>query len=413
MVERLRGFRDFYPEDQEARRVMFSKMTETCREFGFREIDGPSLENIELFAHKSGEEIMNQMFSFRDKGGREVALIPEFTPTLARMVSSRKDLVKPIKWYSLEKFWRYEEPQSGRFREFYQLNADILGSGSYVADAEVTLLAASIMDKFDLAGKVKIKINSRILIDNLVDRFKPGGREDVYYILDRWNKLDDSGRDQLISERNLNRDLLYSFADGRVLEEYEDPEMDRLNSIIDYVKSSTDITVEKDLRIVRGIAYYTGYVFEVWDREEKFRAILGGGRYDNIIEQLGGERTPAVGFAVGDAVLENLLKMNGKWKGRDERTIFIANVDDKSRLYGAQIASELRNDGLKVDVNVTDRGISKQLDYASRMGYEYAVIIGENEVKRGTVMLKILSSGAQRELKANEIRGAIPDSREN
>ncbi|MEM4213236.1 MAG: ATP phosphoribosyltransferase regulatory subunit, partial [Thermoplasmatales archaeon] len=168
MVERLRGFRDFYPEEQEIRRWMFEVMRESCREYGFKEISGPSLESVELYANKSGLEIMNQMFSFKDRGGRNITLIPEFTPTLARMVSAKKDLVKPLKWYSIEKFWRYEEPQSGRFREFYQLNADIVGSESYMADAEVTSLSANIMRKLGIIDKVIIKVNSRKLIDNIL-----------------------------------------------------------------------------------------------------------------------------------------------------------------------------------------------------------------------------------------------------
>lgn len=407
MVERLRGFRDFYPEDQEVRREVFKKMTETCREFGFKEIDGPSIENVELFSHKSGEEIMNQMFSFRDKGGREIALIPEFTPTLARMVSSRKDLVKPIKWYSIEKFWRYEEPQSGRFREFYQLNADILGSDSYMADAEITNLAASLMNRLGIGDKIKIKINSRILMDRLIEKFKPGNKEDVYYVLDRWNKLSDDERDKFMKEKKLKENVLTSFSNGDILEGFQDLELERINNIIEYVESSSNILIERDLRTVRGIDYYTGYVFEVWDRNEKFRSLLGGGRYDNIVEQLGGDKTPAVGFAMGDAVLENVLKLNGKWKTQNEKVIFLANVDDSSRTYGAKIAAELRDEGFKVDINVTERGISKQLDYASKLGYEFVVIIGENELKKETVTVKILSTGAQKEIKVKEIKDVI------
>lgn len=407
MVERLRGFRDFYPEDQEIRREMFRKMDETCKEFGFREIDAPSVENIELFSHKSGEELMKQMFSFKDKGGREVALIPEFTPTLARMVSTRKDLVKPLKWYSIEKFWRYEEPQAGRFREFYQLNADIVGSNSTIADAEVTMLAAAIMKKLGIGNKVKIKINSRTLMDRLIEQFKPGKKTDVYYVLDRWNKMNGSERKEFMEQKELKEDILVSFSNGSILSEFEDDESYKLDQVLDYFNSSTSMAIEKDLKIVRGIDYYTGYVFEFSDIKEKFRSLLGGGRYDNIIEQMGGDPTPAVGFAIGDAVLENILKLNGKWKVPNNRQIFLANIDNSGKKYGIEVATSLRQDGYSVDINVMDRGISKQLDYASKQGYEFVLIVGENELKKRTVTVKNLSSGSQKEVKMEELRDVL------
>ncbi|MGC8645557.1 MAG: histidine--tRNA ligase [Thermoplasmata archaeon] len=398
MVERLRGFRDFYPEEQEARRWMFDKMRESCQEYGFKEISGPSLESVELYANKSGMEIMNQMFSFKDKGGREITLIPEFTPTLARMVSARKDLVKPLKWYSIEKFWRYEEPQSGRFREFYQLNADIVGSESYLADAEVTSLAANIMGKLGILDKVRIKVNSRILLDRILGEKGVQKREETYYILDRWKKMSKDEKEVFMNEKGIDSELVESIADGSVLKGFEDEEMRRIERIIDYVKSSEDVDIDVDLKIVRGLSYYTGYVFEAWDKEEKFRAILGGGRYDEIIKQLGGEKTPSVGFAAGDAVLENLLKATGKWGKTRKKGLFLAMVDEAGRRYAPRAAKKLRENGILVDVNISERGISKQLDYASKMGYEFVAILGEKEERKGTLVLKNLGTGYQEEV---------------
>jgi len=397
MVERLRGFRDFYPEEQESRRLMFDRMRESCLEFGFREVSGPSVESVELYANKSGMEIMNQMFSFKDKGGRDVTLIPEFTPTLARMVSARKDLVKPLKWYSIEKFWRYEEPQSGRFREFYQLNADIVGSESYLADAEVTSLASDILKKLGILDKVKFKVNSRILLDRILGE-KGLKKEETYLVLDRWNKMTDEDKEIYMKENGLDPGLVASIADGSVLNGLEDEEMQRIAKIIDYVKSSEMVDIDFDLKIVRGLSYYTGYVFEAWDKEEKFRAILGGGRYDEIIGQLGGEKTPSVGFAVGDAVLENILKSSGKWGKVKRKALFLAMVDDAGKEYAPRVSKTLRENGVAVDVNTAERGISKQLDYASKMGYGYVAIVGENEKRNGTIVLKNLNTGLQEEL---------------
>ena len=403
MVERLRGFRDFYPEEQEIRSEIFRIMKESCRQFGFREIDAPSVENVELFANKSGMEIMNQMFSFSDKGGREVTLIPEFTPTLSRMVAARKDLVKPLKWFSIEKFWRYEEPQSGRQREFYQLNADIIGSESYLADAEVISLGGYVLRRLGIGGYSRIRLSSRVLIDRLIEKMLPGKRQDVYYILDRWSKISPNERDAFMEEKGLDKNAILSFTSGKILSGFDDQELQNLYGIIDYVKSSVGASIEIDLKIVRGIAYYTGCVFEASDTEDKFRAILGGGRYDSVIAQLGGENTPATGFAMGDAVLENILKAKGFWNRKKELQIFLAPVDLPGRSFAVKVASELRNIGIRVDLNVTERGISKQLDYASKMGYEYAAILGENEARKGSISLKNMLTGQQMEIELGNI----------
>ncbi len=397
MVERLRGFRDFYPEEQVIRSEMFRTMRDSCRQFGFKEIDSPSVESVELFANKSGMEIMNQMFSFRDKGEREISLIPELTPTVSRMVAARKDLVKPLKWFSVQKFWRYEEPQSGRTREFYQLNADIMGSESYLADAELISLGGYILRNLGISEVTKLKLSSRVLIDRLIERYLPGKKDDVYYILDRWEKTNQEERERFLNEKKLDESVMESFTSGEVLENFEDAELQNLYDIRDYVKSSIGTEIGIDLKIVRGIAYYTGCVFEASDTEGKFRSILGGGRYDNVIGQLGGEKTPATGFAMGDVVLENMLKAKGLWVQKGEKQIFIAPIDLQGRRYATRVASFLRNEGLMVDLNVTERGISKQLDYASKMGYQYVIIIGENEAKKETLSLKNMSTGQQNE----------------
>ncbi|MCL6002812.1 MAG: histidine--tRNA ligase [Thermoplasmatales archaeon] len=403
MVERLRGFRDFYPEEQEVRSEIFKTMRESCRQFGFREIGAPSVESVELFANKSGMEIMNQMFSFRDKGGRDITLVPEFTPTLSRMVAARKDLVKPLKWFSIEKFWRYEEPQSGRLREFYQLNADILGSDSYLADAEIISLGGYILKNLGIGEFSRLKVSSRILIDRLIEKFLPGKREEVYYILDRWSKISQEERENFLSQKGLDRDIIFSFTNGSILSGLDDPELQKLTKILDYVKSSVEVDIEIDLKIVRGIAYYTGCVFEASDREEKSRSILGGGRYDNVIAQLGGENTPATGFAMGDAVLENILKAKGLWAKKRERLVFVAPIDLPGRSFSVRVTTALRSLGFRVDLNVMERGISKQLDYASKMGYQYAIILGENEAKKESVSVKNMSNGQQTEVELKNI----------
>jgi histidyl-tRNA synthetase len=395
MPEKLRGFRDFYPEDQEIRREIFETMMEECRRFGFREVDGPSIESVDLYAHKSGEEIMGQMFNFIDKGGREVTLVPEFTPTLARMVASRKDLIKPLKWYTLAKFWRYEEPQSGRFREFYQLNADILGSDSLHADVEVLNLASSIMKGLGLGNKVKLKISSRTLLDDIIKYLNIGKKDSLYYLLDRWIKISDKEKDSLISEIGISKENLELIVTGKIIEELKSPNLDRLIKIMDEFNEYSTIKIELDLKIVRGLAYYTSTVFEIWDLDEKMRAIMGGGRYDNIISQMNGDYTPAVGFGMGDAVLENLLKREGLWYEKEKKRVFISIADDKGRKYSYYVSKKLRESGIMVDLNVTERNLGKQIEYAAKMGFKYSIILGEREFTNKIISIRDLITGEQ------------------
>jgi len=395
MPEKLRGFRDFYPEDQEIRREIFETMMEECRRFGFREVDGPSIESVDLYAHKSGEEIMGQMFNFIDKGGREVTLVPEFTPTLARMVASRKDLIKPLKWYTLAKFWRYEEPQSGRFREFYQLNADILGSDSLHADVEVLNLAGSIMKGLGLGNKVKLKISSRTLLDDIIKYLNIEKKDSLYYLLDRWIKISDKEKDSLISEIGISKENLELIVTGKIIEELKSPNLDRLIKIMDEFNEYGTIKIEIDLKIVRGLAYYTSTVFEIWDLDEKMRAIMGGGRYDNIISQMNGDYTPAVGFGMGDAVVENLLKREGLWYEKEKKRVFISIADDKGRKYSYYVSKKLRESGIMVDLNVTERNLGKQIEYAAKMGFKYSIILGEREFTNKIISIRDLITGEQ------------------
>ncbi len=410
MPERLRGFRDFYPEDQEIRREIFDTMRDECRKFGFREVDGPSIESVDLYAHKSGEEIMAQMFNFMDKGGREVTLVPEFTPTLARMVASRKDLIKPLKWYTLAKFWRYEEPQSGRFREFYQLNADILGSDSLHADVEVLNLAGSIMKSLGLGSKVKLKISSRSLLEDIIKYLNIEKKDTLYYLLDRWVKINEKDKENLIGELGISKEKLESIITGKIINELKSSNLDRLMKIMDEFNEYGTIKIELDLKIVRGLAYYTSTVFEIWDLEEKMRAIMGGGRYDNIISQMNGDYTPAVGFGMGDAVVENLLKREGLWYEKDKRRVFISIADDKGRKYSYYVSKMFRENGIITDVNVTERNLGKQIEYAAKMGFKYSIILGEREFSNKNVSIRDLITGEQWSMSLEEAINKLKNS---
>ena len=414
-IQKLKGFREFYPEVMAARRKVFDTMHRVARSFGFHEIDTPSLEPLELFRIKSGEEIVQQTFSFVDKGGREVTLIPELTPSVARMVANRKDLPRPVKWYSIGKMWRYEEPQSGRLREFYQFNADIFGSPKPEADAEVIALAMKILDSLDLGGKYIMRVSDRILMEEILRGIGvEGDLWEVLRVIDKKEKVDEEKFREMLSGVGLvdkQIDDLLSILDVRgrcdelsdVLGKY--PQYQRLSRIFELVEAyNVKGEIILDLSIVRGLAYYSSTVFEAHDAKRELRAILGGGRYDGVVELFGGEHTPAVGFAIGDAVLEILMKREGVWpEEKISVDYYIAVIGDSARKTGIKIANSLREKGFRVDLDVMGRSLSKQMKYAARINARKVIIVGEDEVKKGAVIIRDMASGEQEEKRIKEI----------
>ncbi len=412
MYQKLKGFRDIYPEKMRARRIVFDKINNVARCFGFHEIDAPSVELLDLFRVKSGDEIVKQTFSFVDKGGRKITLIPELTPTVARMLASRKDLVKPVKWFSFPKMWRYEEPQSGRLREFYQFNADIFGIAGIEADAEILALAMEILDSLGLEGKYVMRVSDRILMEELFKKFGVSRVEETFRVIDKKDKIPEDvfmvnlqsaagdAAEKIIDVLNVKgsvEDVI-----SKIGESSRGEILLKLQELLDgYGKKIT-----LDLSIVRGLAYYSGIVFEAHDAKGEFRAILGGGRYDNVVELFGGEHTPAVGFGMGDAVLELIMKREGVWpEERMEVDVFVAIVPG-FRKEATQIAMNLRKEGFRVDIDLTGRSLGKQLKYANRINAKYAIIVGE-EVREGKVVVKDMESGEQRTVEIGKLKEII------
>ncbi len=408
MFQKLKGFRDIYPEKMRARRIVFDRINNVARSFGFHEIDAPSVELLDLFRVKSGEEIVKQTFSFVDKGGREITLIPELTPTVARMLASRKDLAKPVKWFSFPKMWRYEEPQSGRLREFYQFNADIFGVAGIEADAEILALAMEILDSLGLDGKYVMRVSDRILMEEILKKFGVERVEDAFRVIDKKDKIPEETFMENL--RSVTGDAAEKIADvlnvkgsvedviSKIGDSPRGEVLLKLQDLLDaYGKRIT-----LDLSIVRGLAYYTGIVFEAHDAKGEFRAILGGGRYDNVVELFGGEHTPAVGFGMGDAVLELIMKREGVWpEERIDVDAFVAIVPG-FRKEATRIAMNIRKAGLRVDMDLTGRSLGKQLKYANRINAKYAIIVGE-EIRRGEVVVKDMESGEQKAVKIEDI----------
>ncbi len=413
----LRGFRDFYPEEMAARRRVLDIIFDTVRPYGFREVDSPSLEMLELFRVKSGEEILTQTFNFEDRGKREVTLIPELTPTMARMVVEReKSLKRPIKWFSMPKMWRYEEPQSGRLREFYQLNVDIFGVPGPEADAEVLAVGIDIMLKLGLEGQFIFKVSDRRLMHGVLESMGVARKEAVFAAIDKRYKVSASEFKGLLAAAGLD-DLeagkLLSILDSRgplveallrlkpllpleneaALAGYES--LEKLADLMAMYRMEQ--YCELDPSVIRGLAYYTGTVFECYDTKGELRAIFGGGRYDKIIELFGGEPMPAVGFGMGDAVLEILMRRAGVWPEEALTTdYFILTTSPQYMETAIFLAQALRERRFTVETDLLGRNFGNQMKYANSIGARHVLILGEKEMAGGRVSIKDMQTGEQR-----------------
>jgi histidyl-tRNA synthetase len=413
----LRGFRDFYPEEMAARRKVLDRIFDVVRPYGFREVDSPSLEMLELFRVKSGEEILTQTFNFMDRSKREVTLIPELTPTVARMVVEReKSLKRPIKWFSMPKMWRYEEPQYGRLREFYQLNVDIFGVPGPEADAEVLAVGIDIMLKLKLEGQFIFKLSDRRLMHGVLESMGIANKEAVFAAIDKRYKIGYSEFKDLLIKAGLDDfkvGQLLSILDSRGplaealprLKQLLSLENEAIRAGCESLEKLADLMAmyrmeqycELDPSVIRGLAYYTGTVFECYDTKGELRAIFGGGRYDKIIELFGGEPMPAVGFGMGDAVLEILMKRAGMWPEKKLTTdYFILTTSPQFMETAIFLAQALRERHFIVETDLLGRNFGNQMKYANSIGAKYVLILGEKEMAGGQVSIKNMETGEQK-----------------
>jgi len=411
IVRPVRGTRDFYPEQMAFRQWLYARMKEVSQRFGYQEYDGPFLETLDLYAAKSGEELVNeQSYVFSDRGGDQITLRPELTPTLARMVAQKqRELPKPIRWFSFGPFWRYERPQKGRTREFFQWNVDIIGVDSPYADAEIVAVLAEFLRSAGLTPQqVGIKVNDRSLMKSKIEALgvEPVKVEGVYRLIDKIDKL--SPADWLAygkESAGLDEDQL-----GRLRSIMGDREMwKESNVLVSFFGLVKDLGVadfvEFDPSIIRGLAYYTSIVFEVWDRQGQFRAILGGGRYGNLLEDVGGEPMGGVGFAMGDVVIGLVLEQYGlkpvlhPSPTRVLVTVFAKELTGES----ARLAARLRASGINAELYPEAVKLDRQLKYANAYGIPFAVIIGPDEAAAGTATVKDLSTGRQQTLAVDRL----------
>jgi histidyl-tRNA synthetase len=410
----LPGFRDFYPTELAERSFIFATWRDVARRFGFVEYDGPPLEPLELYTRKSGEEIVGQLYAFADKGGREVALRPEMTPTLARMVGARASAMrKPIRWFSIPQLFRYERQQRGRLREHFQLNMDIIGEPHETADAELLAAAIAIMRAFGFGpGDVVARVSDRRLLEQVLAAIgvTPEQRPAVYAAIDKL------GRDPLeVLERRLGeaglgaetRAKLFEIArpvtDLDALERWCAAHgcvgaLEALRRYLNYLDAlGVSEWVRVDLSIVRGLAYYTGIVFELFDAQGELRAICGGGRYDQLLGALGGADLPAVGFGMGDVVLGELLRARGLFpdapRGVDT---WVAVADDTPVTEAMRLAARLRERGRSVEYALGGQKLARQLKAASAAGAREAVILTADGLARGEAVVRRLHDGDER-----------------
>jgi histidyl-tRNA synthetase len=418
----LPGFREFYPDDLALRNHIFATWRAVALRYGFEEYDGPPLEPLELYTTKSGAEIVQQLYAFEDKGGRQVALRPEMTPTLARMVAARANgLRKPIRWFSMPQLFRYERQQRGRLREHFQLNCDLIGEPGPLGDTEIIALAIDVMRALGLTSRdVRVRLSDRRVLAAVLEArgVPPTGLDAAYQFIDKLERLRREELDRFFSDPSV-----IAPATVHDLEEISrihgwaalDAELDRSAAAqaaaapLRAASAALEAMglgdfVDLDLSIVRGLAYYTGTVFELFDAGRTLRAICGGGRYDNLLSALGGVDLPALGFGMGDVVLGELLKERGLTSavsaGLD---VFVAAVGADDMPHVLALAHELRDTGLRVEYALGASNMRKQLELADARRARYAVVVGPDERARGEVVLRDLRAKSQRAV----VRGSV------
>ena len=402
IIRSVKGTRDFYPEEMAQRQWLIGKMRDASTAFGFTQYDGPCLESIELYAAKSGEELVReQAFVFPDRGGDPITLRPELTPTLARMVAQKQnELVFPLRWWSFGPFWRYERPQKGRTREFFQWNVDLIGSDSVLADAELIAVAATFLRMVGIQPQdVQLLVNDRQLMDQaMTSAGVPADKKgEMLRLIDRLDKLPADVWDEKVLGLGLSLSQLDSVK-ALLQNKHLWQESSNLRQLFEVVESlGVREYVTYDPRIIRGLDYYTGTVFEARDTKGEFRAILGGGHYGNLIGDVGGKPLPGVGFAMGDVVISLVLEAYGLLKDElsNTGTVFVTVFNEEMLAQSLQLASKLRAEGLQVVTQTEPEKLAKQLKFADRLGHKAAIVMGPDEESQGMAQVKNLRTREQ------------------
>jgi len=429
-TQSYKGARDFYPEDMRVRNTLFAKWREVCELFGYEEYDAPILEPVELFAAKSGDELVNeQSYNFVDRGGREVMLRPEMTPSVSRLVAGkRQELPLPIRWYSIPSCWRYERPQKGRGREFYQLNVDLFGVEDSEAEVEMIQMVDGIMKAFQARPDMyEIRINSRQFMNYLLGDWiglNDVEQKTVSRLIDRMHKLDGPEFKGLIEasippslREQGAADKLFSVLAATSLETLPEElqssdAITQLKTIVEHIEAAGITNLKFDVTLMRGLDYYTDFVFEVFDTNpDNNRSMFGGGRYDGLVGLFGVEPIPTIGFAMSDVVLMEFLK---SWDlvpvTKTATEITVIPIGDVQK-HAQKTASELREMGVNTSLDISRRKTDKQLKSAIKSGVPYVVFVGEQEVESGQFKLKNLAASTEESHSLQRIVSIVKDRR--
>lgn len=425
-----KGARDFYPEDMRIRNYIFSTWRKVCQSYGYEEYDAPILEPVELFTAKSGDELVNeQSYNFVDRGGREVMLRPEMTPSVSRLVAGkRQELPLPIRWFSIPSCWRYERPQKGRGREFYQLNIDLFGVDNVLAEVEMLQMISSLLKSFNAKPSMyEIRVNSRGLMSYILGDWlglNEVEQKTISRLIDRMHKINGpefaglieasippSLRDQGAAEKLLNilkatklSDLPKEIIDSEAAKKFIDT--------IAVAEKAGILNLKFDITLIRGLDYYTDFVFEVFDTDpDNNRALFGGGRYDGLVGLFGVEPLPTIGFAMSDVMLLEFLKGHDLLPNLGSETeVAIVTVGDTAE-KAQKLAEELREMEVNTSIDITGRKLDKQLKSVAKTNINYVLFVGEEELANEQYKLKDLNTGIEQVHSIHRIVSIIKDHR--
>ena len=409
-IQSVKGTRDFYPELMQVRNWLYKNIKNISELYGYQEYEGPYIEKLDLYAAKSGEELVKeQAFVFNDRGGDLITLRPELTPTLARMVAQKqRQYTYPLRWWSYGPFWRYERPQRGRTREFFQWNIDLIGENNPESDAEIISICAAFFESVGLSDQeVSIHVNDRKLMEDQLTKINVDKEQirSVFHLIDRKDKMELDTWKANASDIGLNNSQIET-----ILEVLDNSslwqESENLTRVFNAVEAyGYSQYIQYNANIIRGLDYYTGTVFEARDKGEKGRALLGGGHYDNLVGDVGGDPLPGVGFAMGDVMMSHVLEKYNKIPEFFDASaqVLVTVFDDNLYSVSTRVASELRKKGLRVISFSKPVRIPKQLKYADRQGVRFAVIIGPDENNNGEATIKDLVKREQLICKQSDI----------
>ncbi len=413
-----KGARDFYPEDKQRQDYMFNTIRNVVKKHGYSEYDAPVLEPLDLYLAKTGEEIVNeQVYNFTDRGGRAVAIRPEMTPTVSRMVAARRqELSYPLRWFSIPNLWRYERPQRGRLREHWQLNVDIFGDSNVSAEFEVLAVVRDLFAGFGATPDMyRIKINSRIVINALMSDYlelDEAKAHRMIKLIDKMHKMSPEAFKDLVQEICEDDHLTKRTIEMLTITSLNDlpkevknlPSIESMKELGRLLQASGITNVDFDISLMRGFDYYTDIVFEVADTNpENNRSMFGGGRYDGLVGLFGVEPVPTVGFGMGDVTLANFLESNNLMPAfKNETDLVIVTIGD---VYSgaANLANQLRTQNLNVSIDGTGRKIDKKIKSASKQGIKYALFVGQDELNSGEFSLKNLETGEEAKFAVEQI----------